>query len=164
MLIGSYVQRIDLKGRVALPSRFKKELGLEVILSRWYERSLAVFSKKAWEEMISVVTTSVITSPARDTERFLLGGAFEIVLDAQGRFVIPPTLRDHASLKEVKEVVFVGLNKRIEVWSRKNWEEREKRIVERAEELIEEATTFDRNRRSLPADVHKISITRKEKE
>ena len=140
MLIGSYIQRIDVKGRVALPSRFKKEVGTDVILARWYERCLAIFAKNAWEEMIGEVTTSVISSPARDTERFLLGGAFEVQLDSQGRFVIPPTLREHASLKEAREIVFIGLNKRIEIWSKENWEIREREIVDRAEDLIEEAT------------------------
>ena len=157
MLIGSYIQRIDAKGRVALPSRFKKEVGTDVILARWYERCLAIFAKSAWEEMIGEVTTSVITSPARDTERFLLGGAFEVILDPQGRFVIPPTLREHASLKGAREIVFIGLNKRIEIWSKESWELREKEIVDRAEELIEMATesSTSQNARQIKHDREK---------
>lgn len=139
MLIGSYIQHIDNKGRVALPVRFKKEIGNKIIVARWYEGCLAIFSRSSWEEMISELTTSIVSSPARDTERFLLGGAFEVILDLQGRFVISQTLRDHANLLEAKEIVFVGLNKRIEVWSKVSWEDREKTIIGRAAQLIEEA-------------------------
>lgn len=143
MLIGSYIQKLDIKGRTALPSRFKKEVGEEVVLARWYEKCLAIFGLREWEEVVGVATQgSILTSPARDTERFLLGGAYEITLDSQGRFVIPPPLRAHAALTNTKEVVFIGLNKRIEVWSKKSWEERELAIVEKAEALIEEATSF----------------------
>ncbi|MDO8452606.1 MAG: hypothetical protein Q7S79_02540 [bacterium] len=138
MLIGSYVQRIDIKGRTAVPFRFKKELGTEVILARWYEKCLAIFALNDWEEMIHVATSGgILAAPARDTERFLLGGACGVNLDAQGRFVIPQALRAHSALEGAKEVVFVGLNRRVEVWSKESWQSKEKEIVNKAEELIE---------------------------
>lgn len=137
MLIGFYIQKIDEKGRTALPVKFKRELGNKLILSRWYEGSACIFDTVSWQRIISQATGgSVITAPSRDTERFLLGGAYEIVLDAQGRFVVPLPLREYAKTKE--EVVFVGLGNRIELWDKKLWEEREKHVIENAESILEE--------------------------
>lgn len=137
MLIGHYFQKLSSKGRVALPSKFRKSLGQRVILARWYERSLAVFSPKDWEITIREATQNFsITKPARDTERFLLGGAYDVELDSQGRFVIPKPLRDFINAYDT--VVFVGLGKRVEIWSKKLWEAREKYLLKNAEELIEQ--------------------------
>lgn len=138
MLIGHYFQKFSGKGRVALPSKFKKSLGAIIILSRWYEGSLAVFEVSSWERIVLQVTGgSVVTAQARDTERFLLGGAYELKLDRQGRFVIPQPLREHGQLAE--EVVFVGLGNRVEIWNKTTWQTREKEIVEHAEELLQKA-------------------------
>ena len=135
---------MDAKGRTALPSKFRKELGVEVVLARWYEGSIAIFAIESWTKIVEQATRGlVVTSPSRDTERFLLGGAYEITLDAQGRLVVPQTLREHGGLPSASsgqvegEVVFVGLANRVELWSKKAWEEREKHVVTHAEELIE---------------------------
>lgn len=139
MLVGQYIQKLSEKGRVALPSRFRKEVGERIILSRWYEGSLAIFSPEAWHEVVKRVTKdSVLGVPLRVSERFLLGGAFEITLDEQGRFVVPPPLRNYAGMRE--EVAFVGLGMRLEVWSKERWIEEEKQVLEKAEEMIEKVT------------------------
>lgn len=139
MLVGQYTQKLSGKGRVALPSRFRKETGKEILLSRWYEGSLAIFNPGAWQEILRKVTeNSVLGVPLRISERFLLGGAFEITLDEQGRFVVPPSMRNYAGMKD--EVVFVGLGARVEVWAKTRWEEQEKKVVQEAEEMIERVT------------------------
>lgn len=139
MLVGHYYQKLSGKGRTALPARFRKEQGRDVVLSRWYEGSLSIFNKQEWTRMVSQATRGVsTTAAARDTERFLLGGAYEIELDNQGRFVVPQALREYAKLGQ-NSVVFVGLGNRVEIWDKKRWEEREKQVMEHAEELIEKA-------------------------
>ncbi len=144
MLIGSFVQKMDTKGRTALPSKFRKELGTNVVLARWYEGSIAIFETRSWIKIVEQATRGlVVTSPSRDTERFLLGGAYEIALDTQGRLVVPQPLREHAQLSV--EVVFVGLANRVELWSKDAWQEREKHIVEHAEELIEKVSNEWKN-------------------
>lgn len=149
MLIGSFVQKMDNKGRTALPSKFRKELGQEVVLARWYEGSIAIFAPVSWNRIVEQATRGlVVTSPSRDTERFLLGGAYEIALDSQGRLVVPQTLRTHGGLGgsgSEGEVVFVGLANRVELWSKRSWEEREKHVVEHAEELIEKVSNEWKN-------------------
>lgn len=140
MLVGQYFQKLSSKGRTALPSRFKKEVGLKIVLSRWYEGSLAIFNINSWKSIVERVTQdAVLGVPLRETERFLLGGAFEIVLDSQGRFVIPSALRNYAGLG--KELVFLGLGGRAEVWDKERWLKHEKNVIEKAEEMIEKVTT-----------------------
>lgn len=139
MLVGQYIQKLSKKGRVALPSRFRKEVGERIILSRWYEGSLAIFGPEAWHEVVERVTKDgILGVPLRVSERFLLGGAYEVILDEQGRFVVPPPLRNYAGMGD--EVVFVGLGRRLEVWSRERWIEEEKKVLEKAEEMIEKVT------------------------
>ncbi|MBI2007505.1 MAG: division/cell wall cluster transcriptional repressor MraZ [Candidatus Blackburnbacteria bacterium] len=139
MLVGQYIQKLSKKGRVALPSRFRKEVGERIILSRWYEGSLAIFGPEAWHKVVERVTKdSVLGVPLRVSERFLLGGAFEITLDEQGRFVVPLPLRNYAGMED--EVIFLGLGNRIEVWAKERWEEHEKEVIEKAEEMIEKVT------------------------
>lgn len=137
MLVGQFESKISIKGRTALPSRFRKELGEKIIVSRWYEKSLAIFSENSWEKILDLaVGGSLITEPARDTERFLLGGAYEAVLDAQGRLVIPIKLRQYAELES--DAIFIGLKNRVEVWSKSNWQVREKEVEKHASQLIEQ--------------------------
>lgn len=145
MLIGQHHTILSNKGRTAIPARFRKVLGSSIVIARWYERSLAIFSQSAWERIINLaVGDSLITRPARDTERFLLGGAYDVDLDDQGRFVIPGPLRDYAQLSE--EIVFVGLGERVEVWGKEHWLRQEEEITSRAEELIEEVQKTKREK------------------
>lgn len=136
MLLGQYYTKVDSKGRTALPARFRKELGMEIVICRWYEGSLAVFSPRSWEKVLEqALGKALLTRSARDTERFLLGGAYEAELDRQGRFIIQVPLREHAGLE--KEVVFLGLRDRVEVWDKERWQKKEKGISRESEALIE---------------------------
>lgn len=120
-----------------MPARFRKELGEGLIICRWYEQSLALFNQKAWERIIDIaVGESLLISPTRDTERFLLGGAFEVETDNQGRIILPQALREYAKLGNV--AIFLGLKDRVEIWSKTLWEEREKEIMAGAGKLIEQ--------------------------
>jgi MraZ protein len=137
MLVGQFESKISEKGRTALPARFRKELGEKIIISRWYEKSLAIFSENSWEKILDLaVGGSLITESARDTERFLLGGAYEAELDAQGRLIVPAKLREYAELG--KDAIFIGLKNRVEVWNKATWELREKEVEKHASQLIEQ--------------------------
>ena len=135
MFIGQYKSKLTDKGRIVIPSRFRGELGSPLIVCRWYEGCLSIFTSESWKKIIDLaVGETLLTSPARDTERFLLGGAFEVDLDNQGRFVLPQALREYAQI--VSELVFVGLRDRIEVWDLGHWDKRDKEIISQAEDLI----------------------------
>ena len=128
---------ISPKRRVALPSKFRKELGENPIVARWYEGCLVVVSKGNWKALLARLTgkVGIITQPVRDTDRFILGSAFEIDPDDQGRVVIPKSLSDYAGLK--KEIIFLGLGDRVEIWNREAWEKREDYVAKYAADLIE---------------------------
>lgn len=139
MLIGQYVQKINFKGRTAIPSKLKKEIGDKVILSRWYEGSLSIFAPDQWMKIIEQATLGLsVSGESRGTERFLLTGAYEIEFDEQGRFVIPPILREYAKIS-VSEVIFLGVGNRVEIWDKNLWKEHEKNITQNAEKLLERA-------------------------
>lgn len=122
MLIGNYQAKLDLKkGRTALPKKFRSLLGKKIIITAGYENSLMIVSLSSWEKVVGeIVNQPFISGAARETDRFLLGSAFEVELDGQGRLIIPSSLRSHASLSA--DIVFVGVGNRVEVWNQPGWE------------------------------------------
>jgi MraZ protein len=122
MLLGNYLAKLDLqKGRTSLPSKFRKLLGKKVIITNGYDRTLMIIGLGEWEKVVGgIINQPFIKGPARETDRFILGSAFEADLDPQGRFIIPQTLRQRAELTE--KIVFVGVGNRIEIWNQDNWE------------------------------------------
>lgn len=136
MLIGQYKSKISPKGRTAFPKRFREELGDNLVVTLGYENSLMVVSGKDWKSLVEATEDKpFILGSARDTNRFLLGEAMEVVLDEQGRFIIPSYLREHARIKE--EVVFLGLNKYVELWDKPVWDEYQKYLKEHIGEIAE---------------------------
>ncbi len=120
-LLGQYQVNVGGKGRVAFPKSFREILGEKIILTRGYEGCLIAVSEDRWSTLIeSTEDKPFVFGPARNTARFLLGNAAEIELDNQGRFVIPPHLRDYGEIK--KKAVFLGLSKYVEIWDRENWD------------------------------------------
>lgn len=84
-----------------------------------------------------------MTAPVRDTDRFILGSAFALEADAQGRVVIPETLARYANLGT--EIIFLGLGERAEIWNKADWEEREKEISKEASALLEKVADENKN-------------------
>ncbi|EKD57896.1 MAG: hypothetical protein ACD_57C00110G0002 [uncultured bacterium] len=137
MLLGQYQSTIGEKRRVAIPKKFVRELGNKVILAKWYESCLVLVGEERWQEFMGKLTAriDIITSPVRDTERFILGSAYESQPDSQGRIVIPESLSSFAGLK--KDVVFLGLGGRVEIWDRLEWMKKEKAISKEASLLLD---------------------------
>src|SRR3989339_1288269 len=136
MLIGHYFVKLTAKGRLAIPARFRPEIGNKAVVARFYEKCLVLVGLPRWTELMTKLTTKgeLITQPTRDVERFILGSAFEIDLDSQGRFVVPQVLRDYASISD--EIVFLGLGDRVEIWNKRDWEKRETNIEDIAKASI----------------------------
>jgi MraZ protein len=124
MLIGQYKVNVGDKKRIAAPKKFRDELGDKLILTRGFEDCLVIVNEKAWQDITSDVSeASYGLSEMREVSRFLVGGATELELDSQGRFVIPDHLLKYASIE--KEVLFVGLMRWVEVWDEKKWVDRD---------------------------------------
>lgn len=119
MLIGEYRYTIDTKKRLALPVKFRKELGKKVIVTRGLDNCLIIYPLKEWgimSEKLSKLPASRLD--ARGFARIMLAGACDVNLDKSGRILIPEYLKKYAFLK--KNVVLLGLSNRIEIWDEKD--------------------------------------------
>ena len=121
MFIGEYEHSVDAKGRLIMPAKLRDEIGDSFIVTKGLDGCLFAYSKNEWtafEEKLSALPLS--SKNARDFTRFFLSGAIECEIDKQGRFLITSNLRDFAGLE--KDVVIIGVNTRIEIWSKEKWE------------------------------------------
>lgn len=135
MLIGQYEHTIDNKKRLALPAKFRGELGDKVIVTKGVENCLVVYTEKEWEIMSGKLGNLPISqSEARSFARIMLAGAMEVALDKLGRILVPDYLKDYAGLK--KNVVICGLSTRLEIWDEEKWEEYRKNAEKGVEEIV----------------------------
>lgn len=120
MLIGQYEHTIDAKKRLALPVKFRGELGDKVVITRGIENCLVVYTEKEWMVMSEKLSNLPISQvEARSFARIMLAGAMEVCLDKLGRILIPDYLKEYADLK--KNIVICGLSNRLEIWDAEKW-------------------------------------------
>ena len=120
MFTGEYRHTVDEKGRIAVPARFRARLADGSVLANWIDGCLAIFPKVDWDELGTRISGLPFTDPAaRQLQRFLYGGATEIELDRQGRFVVPANLREYGGLKS--DAVIVGSRNHAEIWAPDRW-------------------------------------------
>ncbi len=120
MLIGNFPAKLSPNGRTALPKKFRQELGDHIIVTQGYEQCLVIVSSNSWSKLINPDKPFILDA-ARETDRFLLGNAFEAELDDQGRLIIPNTLKNYAELAE--NIIFVGVGNRVEIWNNQKWQQ-----------------------------------------
>lgn len=126
MFYGEYKHSIDRKGRLILPSRFRdvcKEYGTErFLLTRGLDRCIFMFSEEEWRVQEQKFKSASFTKQeTRSFNRMFFSGAVDVVPDKQGRFIVPPYLKEYAGIK--RDTVIIGVSNRIEIWDRKQWEE-----------------------------------------
>lgn len=122
MLIGEYNHSIDIKGRTALPSKFKDEMGGSVFVTKGLYGSLDVFSKKSWDEKLEKMKVLRETVKAEvEYKRFTIGSSAELLCDKQGRILIPTSLREYVGIQNSNKLIWVGMGEKAEIWSEKNW-------------------------------------------
>lgn len=112
-------------------------LGKDLVIAKWYEECLVVVDKRVWDALLNKLSgkAELATKPVRDTDRFILGSAYEVQPDFQGRIIIPQSLVDYAKLSS--ELIFLGLKDRVEIWDKDIWLLKEKEISQKASEYIE---------------------------
>lgn len=138
MLLGTYPAKFVAGHRISVPLVLRKNLGAKFILARWYEGCLVLIDINNWQSLYKRLAggNNLIVTPIRDTERFILGSAFEVEPDDQGRIVVPEHLINYSGLKE--DIYFLGLGDKVEIWDKIAWEEKEKEVVKNAASYIEE--------------------------
>ena len=136
MFIGEYTHNLDLKGRLAVPAKFRKDLTGGAIVTRGLDRCLFVFSRSEWEVLAKkILTLPLVKADARAFSRLMLSGAAEAEIDQQGRVLIPDYLRNYAGLK--KQVVVAGVYNRAEIWDAEAWKQYKAKTESQADEVAE---------------------------
>ena len=136
MLMGEYHHNIDEKGRLIIPAKFRGELGREFIITKGLDKCLFVYSLAEWNKLIKQVATLKFTKKnVRAFERAFIGGASLNEFDKQGRINITSPLAQYANIQ--KECVIIGVNERLEIWSKESFEEFMKENEESLEEITE---------------------------
>jgi MraZ protein len=131
--IGEFAHALDQKGRLAVPAKFRPRFKEGAVVTRWLERSLAVFPRARFAELQERVSRLPISDRrAREFSRFLMSGAHEDEPDAQGRIGIPLHLRQHAGIRD--ESIVVGANDHLEIWAPDAW----RTYIQHTESSIEE--------------------------
>ncbi|WP_308796501.1 division/cell wall cluster transcriptional repressor MraZ [Agromyces silvae] len=139
MFLGTYEPKLDEKGRIILPAKFRDELSSGLVLTRGQERCIYVFSAREFETMNEKIRQAPVTSKqARDYMRVFLSGASAETPDKQHRLTIPTTLRTYAGLD--RDLAVIGAGSRVEIWDAAAWQtylaEQEAAFAETAEEVI----------------------------
>lgn len=120
MFLGRFEHSIDAKGRLAVPAKFRGELSDGLVVTRGIDRCLSIYPVSQWKPLAEKVSNLSITDPnARNLRRMFFADAVDCELDKQGRVILPQHLREFAGMES--EVIVLGINTYIEIWSAKNW-------------------------------------------
>ena len=120
MFLGTYSPRLDDKGRLFLPAKFRDELAEGLVMTKGQERCLYVFSAPEFARLTEQLREAPLTAKsARDYSRVFFASAHDETPDKQGRVTVPPPLRDYAGLE--RDCAVIGANTRVEIWAADAW-------------------------------------------
>ena len=136
MFLGEFEHSLDDKGRLAVPARFRAELGQGLVLTRGLDRCLFAWPLAEWRVVAEKLgRLSMMHGEARRLQRLLFAGAVDTQLDRLGRVLVPSFLRGYAGLQDA--VVVAGVLNRIEIWDRVQWAAERAAAEEQSAELAE---------------------------
>jgi transcriptional regulator MraZ len=139
VFLGTHTPRLDEKGRLIFPAKYREELSAGLVLTKGQERCLYVFPVTEFSRITEALRTAPVTAKAvRDYSRVFFASASDEELDRQGRITIPLTLRDYAGLE--RDCVVIGANTRLEIWDAAAWtsylEQQEDAFSDASEEVL----------------------------
>lgn len=139
MFLGTHEPKLDDKGRLVLPAKFRDDLAEGLVITKGQERCLFAFPMEEFQRVTQALAQAPVTHRAvRDYSRVFFASASHELLDKQGRVTIPPGLRSYAGLS--RDCVVIGANTRIEIWDSQAWEsylaDREQAFAELEEEVL----------------------------
>ncbi len=136
MLIGEFIHILDPKKRIALPSKFRSELGKKVVITQGLDNCLFVYPLKEWQKVSEKIAALPMgQADTRGFGRFMFAGAVETDIDGLGRILIPDFLKEFAHLET--HVAVVGVSTRIELWDEAVWKEYKAKIQKQGNTLAE---------------------------
>jgi MraZ protein len=139
VFLGTHQPRLDEKGRLFLPAKYREELAEGLVITKGQERCLYVFPVEEFQRITEALRTAPVTAKAvRDYSRVLFASASDEVPDKQGRITIPQSLREYAGLR--RDCVVIGANTRLEIWDAQAWEtylaDQEQAFADLSEEVL----------------------------
>ena len=139
MFLGTHAPRLDEKGRLFLPAKYRDDLADGVVITKGQERCLYVFPNDEFGRITEALRAAPVTAKAvRDYSRVFFASAFDETPDKQGRITVPSGLREYAGLQ--RDCVVIGANTRLEIWDAQAWETylaaQEDSFSEAAEEVL----------------------------
>lgn len=120
MFMGEYNHSIDAKGRIIVPAKFRELLGDVFVVTQGLDGCLFVYPDEEWEKFVKELRELPGSKEARQLQRYFMAGAALVEVDKQGRILLPLKLREQAKLE--KDIVFVGVLSKIEIWSKERWD------------------------------------------
>ena len=136
MFLGEFEYKIDEKGRVLIPPKFRRELKEGMVLMPGVEKCVNLYPLSEWKKVAATLTTGSITrNKSRRLNRAIFATAFNLAIDGQGRIALPVTLREYSGIDD--EVVVVGVNTYLELWNKEQWEAEKVISLEQAWQNIE---------------------------
>lgn len=137
MFFGEYRYKLDDKGRVAMPVKFRKSLEHGAVVTRGLDTSLFLFPKEEWDKLAKKLAGLPLgRATSRALARLMLAGAMEVEVDQQGRFLVPEYLRKYAKIG--KEAVIAGVYDRLEIWDLRLWEAYKRTTEHEAGDIAEQ--------------------------
>ncbi|MFD3687215.1 division/cell wall cluster transcriptional repressor MraZ [Nocardiopsis sp. NPDC058631] len=137
MFLGTHTPRLDEKGRLFLPAKYRDELSGGLVVTKGQERCLYVFPAEEFQRITDALASTPVTAKSvRDYSRVLFASASDETCDKQGRVTIPSKLREYAGLE--RECVVIGANTRLEIWDADAWSEYEAEQEQAFAQLSEE--------------------------
>jgi len=136
MFFGEYVYKVDEKGRVPLPPKFRREMKEGVILTKGTEKCITAYPAAEWKRLADSLAAKAVTQAnLRKLNRAIFGSGFSVSFDGQGRFALPFPLRTYANIADT--AVVVGANNYVELWNKELWEKEKASAEEQVSQLIE---------------------------
>ncbi len=139
---------LDVKGRIAIPAKYRGELTSKcaghLIVTADPSKCLLVYPQPAWEPIEEKLNgLSSFNQKTRSLQRLLIGNACDVEMDGAGRILVPPPLRQFAGLS--KSVVLVGQGEKFELWEEGKWNSQ-----------IEDALSFSED--DMPSELNGFSL------
>lgn len=138
MFSGEYEYKIDAKGRVPIPPKWRSQFADGIVLKAGIDNGcIEAYPLAAWNAGTEKykLQSVVLNQKDRRLRRLLFASTFNLELDDQGRIMLPPALRQRAEIKDT--LVIAGLSDYLEIWDKEAWENEQKDLRENAFQIIE---------------------------
>lgn len=142
MFMGEFNNKLDAKGRMIVPSKFREDLSEQFVITRGLDKCLFGYTHEEWSRIEEKMKNLPLTKrDARKFMRLFFSGATAVEVDKQGRVNIPQNLRTYAGLS--KDCTIIGVSSRIEIWDSEEWSDFYSDSEENFEDIAEDLIDFD---------------------